>query len=181
MAKIGRDPVGSMGNDAPLAVLSNKPQLLYNYFKQLFAQVTNPPLDPLKEETITSADSTIGPERNLLNPEPESCRQIYLKTPILTNEELEMLRRVDRPGLKATTIPMLFDVADGESGLEKAMDRLFAAAEKAIQEEHTILILSDRGVDQHHAPIPALLAMAGLHHHLIRKGARTKVGITFVC
>ena len=177
MSKIGRDPVGSMGNDAPLAVLSNKPHLLYNYFKQLFAQVTNPPLDPLKEEVITSADATIGPERNLLIPEPESCRQIHLDTPILTNEELEQLRGVDRPGLKATTISMLFDVADGEAGLEKAMHRLCAEADKAIENGYTILILSDRGVDKDHAPIPALLAMSGLHHHLIREGTRTKVGI----
>ena len=175
MSKIGRDPVGSMGNDAPLAVLSNKAHLLYNYFKQLFAQVTNPPLDPLKEEVITSADATIGPERNLLVPEPESCRQIRLDTPILTDEELERLRRVNRPGLKATTIPMLFDAADGD--LEKAIDELYAKADNAIDAGYTILILSDRGVDEKHAPIPALLAMSGLHHHLIREGKRTKVGI----
>ena len=175
MSKIGRDPVGSMGNDAPLAALSNKAHLLYNYFKQLFAQVTNPPLDPLKEEVITSADATIGPERNLLVPEPESCRQIHLDTPILTDEELERLRRVDRPGLKATTIPMLFDAADGD--LEKAIDDLYAKADHAIDAGYTILILSDRGVDEKHAPIPALLAMSGLHHHLIREGKRTKVGI----
>ncbi len=175
MSKIGRDPVGSMGNDAPLAVLSNKPHLLYNYFKQLFAQVTNPPLDPLKEEVITSADATIGPERNLLMPEPESCRQIRLDTPILTNEELEQLRRVDRPGLKATTISMLFDVADGD--LEKAMGKLCSDADKAIEDGYTILILSDRGVDRNRAPIPALLAMSGLHHHLIREGKRTQTGI----
>lgn len=175
MSHIGRDPVGSMGNDAPLAVLSNKPHLLYNYFKQLFAQVTNPPLDPLKEEVITSADTTIGPERNLLKPEPESCRQIRLKTPIITNEQLEKLGKVDQEGLRATTIPMLFDAKTGD--LEKAMDDLFAAADKAIDEGYTILILSDRGVDQDHAAIPALLAMAGLHHYLIREGKRTKVGI----
>ena len=177
MSKVGRDPVGSMGNDAPLAVLSNKSHLLYNYFKQLFAQVTNPPLDPLKEEVITSADGTIGPERNLLVPEPESCRQIHLDTPIMTNEELEQLSKVDRPGLKATTISMLFNVGDGEAGLEKAMDKLCATADKAINDGYTILILSDRGVDKNHVPIPALLAMGGLHHHLIREGTRTKVGI----
>lgn len=175
MSKIGRDPVGSMGNDAPLAVLSNKPHLLYNYFKQLFAQVTNPPLDPLKEEVITSADTTIGPERNLLKPEPESCRQIRLSTPIITNEELEKLRNVDQKGLKATTIPMLFDAKTGD--LEKALNDLFAAADKAIDDGYSILILSDRDMDQNNAPIPALLAMAGLHHHLIREGKRTKVGI----
>ncbi|MDP6039883.1 MAG: glutamate synthase large subunit, partial [Candidatus Latescibacteria bacterium] len=177
MSKVGRDPVGSMGNDTPLAVLSNKSHLLYNYFKQLFAQVTNPPLDPLKEEVITSADGNIGPERNLLIPEPESCRQIHINTPILTNEELKQLSNVDRPGLKTTTIPMLFDVANGEAGVEKALDKLFATADSAIEDGYTILILSDRGVNKDHAPIPALLAMGGLHHHLIREGKRTKVGI----
>jgi len=179
MSKIGRDPVGSMGNDAPMGVLSEKPQLLYSYFKQLFAQVTNPPLDPLKEEIITSAESTIGPERNLLNPEPESCRQITLKTPILSNEELEQLRRIDRPGLKATTIPILFPAAGDDPGkrLGEALEELFSAADQAIVDGATILILSDRGVDESHAAIPALLAVAGLHHHLIRKGDRTRVGL----
>ena len=177
MSKIGRDPVGSMGNDASLAVLSNRPQLLYNYFKQLFAQVTNPPLDPLKEEIITSSETTIGPERNLLVPEPESCRQINLDTPVISDEELEQLRRVDLPGFKSITLPILFNVADGEGGLEKAMDQLFEAADRAIEDAYTIIILSDRGVDEKSAPIPALLAVSGLHHHLIRRGTRTKVGI----
>ena len=177
MSKIGRDPVGSMGNDASLAVLSNRPQLLYNYFKQLFAQVTNPPLDPLKEEIITSSETTIGTERNLLVPEPESCRQIGLDTPVISDEELEQLRRVDLPGFKSTTLPILFNVADGEGGLEKAMDQLFEAADRAIEDGYTIIILSDRGVDEKSAPIPALLAVSGLHHHLIRCGTRTKVGI----
>ncbi|MYE90142.1 glutamate synthase large subunit [Candidatus Poribacteria bacterium] len=177
MSKIGRDPVGSMGNDAALAVLSNRPQLLYNYFKQLFAQVTNPPLDPLKEEIITSSETTIGTERNLLVPEPESCRQIRLDTPVISDEELEQLRQVDQPGFKSVTLPILFNVADGEGGLEKAMDGLFEAADRAIEDGYTIIILSDRGVDEESAPIPALLAVAGLHHHLIRCGTRTKVGI----
>ncbi|MCZ6632967.1 MAG: glutamate synthase subunit alpha, partial [bacterium] len=177
MSKIGRDPVGSMGNDAPLAVLSDKPQLLYNYFKQLFAQVTNPPLDPLKEEVITSSETTIGPERNLLHPEPKSCRQIQLNTPILSDQEFEQLRQVDRPGLKAKTLPILFPAADKEAGLEPAMNNLFTAADRAIEGGYTILILSDRGVDKDNAPIPALLAISGLHHHLIREGTRTKVGI----
>ena len=162
MSKIGRDPVGSMGNDASLAVLSNRPQLLYNYFKQLFAQVTNPPLDPLKEEIITSSETTIGTERNLLVPEPESCRQIQLDTPVISDEELEQLRRVDLPGFKSTTLPILFNVAEGEGGLETAMDDLFEAADRAIEDGYTILILSDRGVDEKSAPIPALLAVSGL-------------------
>ena len=176
MSKIGRDPVGSMGNDSPLAVLSNKPHLLYNYFKQLFAQVTNPPLDPLKEEIITSSETTIGPERNLLDPQPESCRQIKLQTPILSDEELEQLRQIDQPGFSSITLPILFARTD-EDGLEKALEDLFLAADQAIEDGHNILILSDRGLDKDHVPIPALLAASGLHHHLIREGARTKVGI----
>ena len=177
MSKIGRDPVGSMGNDAPLAVLSNKPHLLYNYFKQLFAQVTNPPLDPLKEEIITSSETTIGPERNLLDPQPESCHQIKLQTPILSDEEFEQLRQIDQPGFSPITLPILFARTDGEAGLEKALDDLFVAADQAIEDGHNILILSDRGLDKDHVPIPALLAVSGLHHYLIREGARTKVGI----
>jgi glutamate synthase (ferredoxin) len=181
MSKIGRDPIGSMGHDAPLAVLSKKQHLLYDYFHELFAQVTNPPLDPLKEEVITSSETTIGPERNLLKPEPESCRQIRLDTPILTDEELERLRNVQHPGFRATTIPILFEVSAAEANpeviLEGAMLRLFDAADKAIEDGFNIIILSDRGVDKEHAPIPALLAVSGLHHHLIREGKRTKVGI----
>ena len=176
MSKIGRDPVGSMGNDAPLAVLSNKPHLLYNYFKQLFAQVTNPPLDPLKEEIITSSETTIGPERNLLDPQPESCHQIKLQTPILSDGEFEQLRQIDQPGFSSITLPILFARTD-EDGLEKALDDLFLAADQAIEDGHNILILSDRGLDKDHVPIPALLAVSGLHHYLIREGARTKVGI----
>ena len=187
MSKIGRDPVGSMGNDAPLAVLSNQPHLLYNYFKQLFAQVTNPPLDPLKEEIITSPETTIGPEGNLLNPRPESCRQIRLDTPILSDEELEQLRRVDQVGLKSKTLSILFPkptptesrTPSQEAGhnLERALDQLFAAADQAIEDGYTILILSDRELDGNRVPIPALLAVSGLHHHLIRQGTRTQVGI----
>jgi len=177
MSKIGRDPVGSMGNDAPLAVLSNMPHLLYNYFHQLFAQVTNPPLDPLKEEIVTTPETTIGPERNLIKPEPESCRQIRLKTPIMSDEEIEQLRRVDKPGLNAVTIPILFKASDGSKALELALNALFAAADDAIRKGHTIIILSDRGVDKENVPIPALLAVSGLHHHLIRERTRTKVGI----
>ena len=177
MVKLAKDPVGSMGNDAPLAVLSSKPHLLFNYFKQLFAQVTNPPIDPLREELITSAETSIGPEQNLLEPAPESCRQIRLKLPILKNEELEKLRQIDHAGFKATTLPMLFPAAAGEAGLEKAMDQLCAAADKAMEQGCNLLILSDRGVDQDHVAMPSLLAVSGLHHHLIREGVRSQVGI----
>ena len=177
MANDGVQPLGSMGTDTPLAVLSNKPQLIYNYFKQLFAQVTNPPIDPIREENITSTETMIGSEGNLLKPTPESCRMIKLEHPILTNEELEKLRHVDRPGFKAITLPMLFPAADGAEGLEKSLDDLFAAADKAITDGVNILLLSDRGLNAKHAPIPALLAVAGLHHHLIRQGTRTRVGL----
>jgi len=177
MAKDGVEPVGSMGNDTPIAVLSDRPQLLYNYFKQLFAQVTNPPIDAIREELITATETTIGPERNLLKPEPESCRQIKLKTPILTNEELEKLRHINIPGFKSVTLPILFKVSEGGPGLERAMDELFQRASHAISEGANIIILSDRGIDRENAPIPALLAVSGLHHYLIREGARTKVGL----
>jgi glutamate synthase domain-containing protein 2/glutamate synthase domain-containing protein 1/glutamate synthase domain-containing protein 3 len=177
MAMTGIQPIGSMGTDTPLAVLSDKPQLLYNYFKQLFAQVTNPPIDPIREELITATTITLGPQRNLLRPEPESCRQLRLKLPILKNAELEKLRRVNLPGLKAVTLPSLFKVADGQAGLEQALDALYKAADQAIEDGATILILSDQGVNRAQAPIPALLAASGLHHHLIREGSRTRVGL----
>jgi glutamate synthase (ferredoxin) len=176
-ARDGVQPLGSMGTDTPLAVLSDRPQLLYNYFKQLFAQVTNPPIDPIREEIITSTETRVGSEANLLKPRPESCRIIELAHPILTNEQLEQLRHVQRPGFKAATLSMLFSPAEGTGGLEKALDRLFADADSAIENGTNILILSDRGVDKEHAAIPALLAVAGLHHHLIRTGKRTRGGI----
>jgi glutamate synthase (ferredoxin) len=177
MAKDGVEAVGSMGTDTPLAVLSDKPQPLYNYFKQLFAQVTNPPIDCIREELITSAETTIGSERDLLHPVPESCRLIELKSPILTNEELAKLRHVNMPGFKSVSLPILFKVAEGEAGLESAMERLYSRASRAIADGVNILILSDRGIDRENAAIPALLAVAGLHHHLIREGTRTRVGL----
>jgi glutamate synthase (ferredoxin) len=177
MAKDGVEAVGSMGTDTPLAVLSDKPQSLYNYFKQLFAQVTNPPIDCIREELITSTETTIGSERNLLKPVPESCRLLELKTPILTNEELAKLRHINLPGFKSVSLPILFKVAEGEAGLEKAMDKLCERASKAIADGVNILILSDRGIDRDNAAIPALLAVSGLHHHLIREGTRTRVGL----
>ena len=177
MAKTGAESVGSMGNDTPPAVLSDRPQLLYNYFKQLFAQVTNPPIDAIREKIITATEVTIGAESNLLRPIPESCRRIKLNAPILTNEELAKLRAIDLPGLTSVTLPILFTIADKGAGLEKAMERLNRQADRAIKKGASILILSDRGTDKENAPIPALLAVSGLHHHLIRKGTRTKVGI----
>lgn len=177
MAMNGIQPIGSMGTDTPLAVLSDKPQLLYSYFKQLFAQVTNPPIDPIREELITATMLTLGVEGNLLQPLPINCRQLRLAIPLLKNAELEKLRRLDQPGLSSVTLPILFKVADGKPGLEQAMDELFKTADQAIVTGATILILSDKGFDRNHAPIPALLASAGLHHHLIRSGTRTRVGL----
>jgi glutamate synthase (ferredoxin) len=177
MAQDGVEAIGSMGNDTPLAVLSDQPQLLYNYFKQLFAQVTNPPIDSIREEIITSTAVTLGSEKNLLNPIPESCHQIELERPILTNEELAKLKYVAEGEFKSITLPILFNANEGGKGLEKAMDELCRAASKAIQEGVNIIILSDRGICKEKAPIPALLAVAGLHHHLIREGTRTRVGL----
>jgi glutamate synthase (ferredoxin) len=177
MARDGVEAVGSMGCDTPLAVLSGKPQLLYNYFKQLFAQVTNPPIDCIREELVTSAVTTIGSERNLLKPKPMSCNLIELKSPILTNEEFARLKYINHAGFKSFFLPILYKVADGEAGLAKALDDICVRASAAVEAGANILLLSDRGVDHELAPIPALLAVAGLHHHLIREGTRTRVGL----
>lgn len=177
MALNGVEAVGAMGTDTPLAVLSNRPKLLYDYFHQLFAQVTNPPIDSIREAIITSAETTIGSERNLLKPEPESCHLISLKTPILSNAELAKLKHVNQGKFKSITLSILFSPKQGVKGLEAMMDQICAQADEAIANGVNIIILSDRGVDKEHAPIPALLAVAGLHHHLIRQGTRTRVGI----
>ena len=177
MGQQGVEPVGSMGTDTPLAVLSNKPQLLYNYFKQLFAQVTNPPIDCIREEIVTSTETTIGSEQNLLAPEPRSCRQIKLKSPVLTNEEFEKLRHIQGPDFKSATLPILYQVAGGAKALEAALEALYQKSSRAIKDGCNILIVSDRGVNHNTAAIPALLAVSGLHHHLIREGTRTQVGL----
>jgi len=177
MAEKAKEPVGSMGNDTPLAVLSDRPQLLYNYFKQLFAQVTNPPLDAIREELVTSLISLVGAEQDLFEETPEHCHQLRLEQPVLTNEQLDRIRCLDVGDLRATTLPALFEVSRGESGLEQAMDALCAAAERAVDDGYAVLVISDRGVDAEHAPIPALLATAGVHHHLVRCAKRTRCGI----
>ena len=178
MAKDGVEAIGSMGNDSALAVLSNKPRLLYDYFKQLFAQVTNPPIDCIREEIITSAETRLGSEGNLLNPQPTACRRVELKWPILTNEEFAKIRRTDLPGLKMGVLPILFRTARGERGLAKSMEELFIMSRRMIEEDEVnVLILSDRGVTKDYAPIPALIAVAGLHHYLIREGLRTRVSM----
>lgn len=205
-AETANQPLGSMGNDAPLAVLSDKPQLLYSYFKQLFAQVTNPAIDPIREELITSSVTFLGSESDLLHPSAKNCRMIRLESPIISNSDLSRLRNIELPGFRAMTLPILYaahaieaglaagqlpghmdnpDISVDDAGqenvtghhLKTAMDRLFESADLAIRQGFNLLILSDRGVNGKSAPIPALLAVAGLHHHLIRNGTRTKVSI----
>ena len=178
MTRNAIEPVGSMGNDAPPAVLSDEPKLLYNYFKQLFAQVTNPPIDANREELVTSAITTLGGEGDLLHATPQSCRQIRLESPVLSLEDLEQLRALDgSAGHRSATLAMRYPVAGGGDGLRHALDAMFAQADAAIAAGADILILSDRGIDAEQAPIPALLATSAVHHHLIRAGTRTRVGL----
>lgn len=177
MANNGVQPIGSMGTDIPLAVLSNKSKLLYDYFKQIFAQVTNPALDSIREELITATETFIGSEGNLLDPGPASCRMIRMKSPLIDNTQLATLRHINREGFKSATLTALYDAEGDGVLLADALNTLFAAADKAIEDGVNILILSDRGISSEKAPIPALLAVGGLHHHLVRKGTRTKVSI----
>ncbi|HKU75849.1 MAG TPA: glutamate synthase large subunit [Pyrinomonadaceae bacterium] len=184
MAATGSEPVGSMGTDTPLAILSERPQLLYTYFKQLFAQVTNPPVDAIREALVMSADTCVGPEANMLEPSPECARQIRLSSPILTNEELEKLRLLgdsDGPwgksGFKSLTIPIVFEAATAGKGLANALDGICEQSSAAIKAGYDLIILSDRNIDAEMAPIPALLAAGAVHHHLIREGTRTQVGL----
>ncbi len=181
MTTEGTEPIGSMGTDTPLAVLSDKPQPLFAYFKQLFAQVTNPPVDAIREEIIMAVETAVGPEGNLLEADPECCRQLSLPTPVLRNEELEKIRACDggepSRGLRAITLPILFNASAGGAGLRKALEDLRFKASECIAEGYNIIILSDRGHDADDAPIPSLLAVAAVHHHLIREGTRTRIGL----
>lgn len=177
MAVKAEQPLGSMGNDTPLAVLSDRPRLLYDYFKQLFAQVTNPPIDPIREELVMSLTHYIGRNGSLMTEEPEHCRQLKLESFVLSNAELEKLRQVAVGDFQARTLPMLFDPAEGAAGMEIALDRLCRDASQALDEGVSVIILSDRGVDRKHAPVPALLAVSAVHHHLIREGSRTYVAL----
>ena len=177
MGAKGEEPIGSMGTDVPLACLSDRPQPLFNYFKQLFAQVTNPPIDPIREELVMSLISYIGTERNILNEAPENCHTLKLPHPILTNRDLEKLRRVSSGDLLATTLPALFRAEDGEAGLRRSLEDMSARAAHAIHSGYTLLILSDRGVDPTYAPIPSLLAMAAVHNRLVREKTRTQVAL----
>ncbi len=177
MAIEGVDPIGAMGMDSPLAVLSEKPQMLYLYFKQLFAQVTNPPIDGIREELITSSSMLVGDTGNLLKPDQGHSACIFLEHPILTNEQLNTIKHLNDEKFKTATISILYKASGGVKALDKALDKIFREADRAISEGANIIILTDRGVDEKHAPIPALLASSGLHHHLIRKEIRTSMGI----
>jgi glutamate synthase domain-containing protein 2/glutamate synthase domain-containing protein 1/glutamate synthase domain-containing protein 3 len=177
MGATGAEPIGSMGTDVPLACLSDRPQPLFNYFKQLFAQVTNPPIDPIREELVMSLISYIGTERNILDEAPDNCHTLKLPHPILTNRDLEKLRRVSSGDLLATTLPALFRAGDGEAGLKHSLDDLSTRAAHAVHSGYTLLILSDRGVDPTYAPIPSLLAMAAVHNRLVREKTRTQVAL----
>jgi len=181
MAATANEAVGSMGTDTPLAVLSERPQLLFNYFKQLFAQVTNPPVDAIREEIVMASETSIGPEGNLLEPGPECCRQLALPAPILTNDELARIRALDggpgTNGLKAVKLPTLFDPKGDGAALRRALEDLRWKASECIAEGFNLLVLSDRGHDADSAPIPSLLAVAAVHHHLIREGTRTRCSL----
>jgi len=177
MAREGKEPIGSMGDDIPPAVLSSRPRLLFDYFKQLFAQVTNPPLDAIREELVTSLMTTIGAEQNLFQETPRHCRQLRLDQPIIDNTRLAQLKGIKADGLHPATLPTLYPVDDGGKGLEQSMTDLCRRATEAVSAGASILILTDRGMSRDQAPIPSLLAAAGVHHHLIREGLRTRCGI----
>ena len=177
MATQGEEPVGSMGTDTPLACLSDKPQLLFNYFKQMFAQVTNPAIDSIREDMVMSLYDYIGREGNLLDETPQLCHTLRKRHPIVTNWNLEKLRRVSQGDFLATTLPMLFQVDGGVRRLQQAIDSLCRRASLAIKSGYTLLILSDRGVDEEYAPIPSILALSAVHNHLVREKTRGQVAL----
>ena len=185
MARDGKEPIGSMGTDTPIAVLSERPRLLFDYFAQLFAQVTNPPLDAIREEVVTAVASTIGPEANVLNPGPESCRQLGLPFPILDNDELAKIIHANDdgqfPGLAAHVVKGLYRVAGGGDALRNSLDAIFEEVSSAIERGARVLVLSDRNADSVDAPIPSLLLTSAVHHHLVRTKQRTKVGLVVEC
>ena len=181
MAKNGAEPLGSMGTDTPIAALSEKPRLLFDYFAQLFAQVTNPPLDAIREELVTSLGGSIGPEHNLLDPGPSSCRQISLQFPVIDNDELAKIINVnadgDQPGFETHVVRGLFAIAGGGRSLVARLEQIRSEVSSAINEGARIIVLSDRDGDAENAPIPSLLLTSAVHHHLIREKTRTKVGL----
>ena len=182
MANTGAEPIGSMGSDTPLAVLSNNPRPFFDFFTQLFAQVTNPPLDAIREELVTSLSSTIGPERNLLDPGPESCRQIVIPFPILDSDQLARIVKINRDGsgvagFATEIVRGLYDLEGGPAGLEARIDEIFAEVDRAIENGARFILLSDRHSTAELAPIPSLLLTSAVHHHLVRRKTRTQVGL----
>ncbi|MBO0842010.1 MAG: glutamate synthase large subunit, partial [Nocardioides sp.] len=181
MANTGAEPIGSMGTDSPIAALSDKPRMLFDYFVQLFAQVTNPPLDAIREELVTSLNGTIGPEANLLSPGPASCRQIVLPFPVISNDDLAKIRHVNRdgdmPGFAVHIVRGLYEVEGGATALKRRLDEIAVEVSAAIEEGARIIVLSDRHSTQHLAPIPSLLLTGAVHHHLVRERTRSQIGI----
>ncbi|MCF4102547.1 glutamate synthase large subunit [Gillisia sp. M10.2A] len=175
MAGSAKEPIGSMGTDTPLAVLSERPQLIYNYFKQLFAQVTNPPLDGIREELITDLSLTLGGDTNLMEITPDFCKKIRIQNPVISKEDLDKIKNFDHPDFKSTSIPILYKIDQGLNGMEAALEEMLKTAAKVIEQGKTILILSDRGVDETMAPIPALLACSYLNSGLFKLGKRSKM------
>ncbi|MCK4562668.1 MAG: glutamate synthase subunit alpha, partial [Flavobacteriaceae bacterium] len=177
MCKSGKETIGSMGTDTPLAVLSDKPQLLYNYFKQLFAQVTNPPLDGIREEIITDISLVIGEDRNIFDTNSKHCKKLKIQNPVISNNDLDKIKNIDHPDFTSCEIPMLYNIKRGLNALEKALDNIILKATKAIDNGSNIIILSDRGADKNNGAIPALLACSYLHHSLNKLKKRSKFGI----
>ncbi len=178
MSVRGTEPIASMGDDTPMAVLSNKPQRLFNYFRQQFAQVTNPPIDPLREELVMSLASYIGAVNgNILEPSPELCKVVKLPSPIITNTELDILENLRYKGFRTLTLPMLFEAKAGSDGMQRAIDELCHKAEQAVDEGYNYVIISDRGVTEDMAPIPSLIALSAVHHHLIAARKRSQIAL----
>ncbi|MDT7661487.1 MAG: glutamate synthase large chain, partial [Pseudonocardiales bacterium] len=181
MAKAGAEPIGSMGNDAPLAAISQRPRQLFDYFTQLFAQVTNPPLDAIREELVTSLQSQLGPEQNLLGANPANCRTIVLPFPVLGNDDLAKIVHINEdgeyPGFASYTVQGLFPAGEGGEGLIKRLEEIRCEVSAAIEDGARLIVLSNRGVDRDHAPIPSLLLTGAVHHHLVRERTRTRVGL----
>ena len=178
MASAGAEPTASMGNDTPLAIMSDQPQRLFNYFRQQFAQVTNPPIDPIREQLVMSLTGYIGAiDKNLLNPSPELCKMVKLSEPIITNQQLDLLCNLRYKGFRTLTLPMLFSVKEGAKGMEKALEELCHQAEKAIDEDYNYIVLTDRGVSSEMAAIPSLLAVSAVHNYLIASHKRTKIAL----
>jgi glutamate synthase (NADPH/NADH) large chain len=171
------DPIGSMGNDSALACLSDQPRLIYDYFKQLFAQVTNPAIDSIREDVIMSLECYVGPEQNLLEATPSHCHRLMIPHPILTNEELAAIQHMTNRGWKTKTIDITFDRSEGKPGVEQTLDRICREAEQAIDDQYTMIVLSDRAIGQHRVALSSLLACGAVHHHLVRVAKRTQIGI----